>query len=205
MPDFWKILLSSVGFSTFLCGVLCFLFREWISARLRKSIQHEYDIKLEGYKAGYQKFLAENEIRFHNWHKEEANAIKVVFGDVAELVHNLYFLYDLELNEQWNATPDIKERCRKETIDKFVQNTMNRRDKWLKVRLYLKDGEDKKVNEFYQKAGKIFAMYAQALKQNNLKLLLNDGVVRLKELDDFMNAIRHCFQDALCGMGKKDS
>lgn len=76
MCNFWTIFLSSIGGAVVLSLGLVWLLREWISARLKGAIQSEYDVKLEGYKAGYSKFLAENEIRFSWWHEEKAKAIK---------------------------------------------------------------------------------------------------------------------------------
>lgn len=38
---------TTVGFSVSLSGVLVYLLREWISSRIKESIKHEYDCKLE--------------------------------------------------------------------------------------------------------------------------------------------------------------
>ena len=83
MNNFWITLLSSAGVSGALSIVLVWLCREWISARLKKSIQHEYDVKLEafkalqqkeleGYKAGYQQILDEKRITLSWWHEAQA-------------------------------------------------------------------------------------------------------------------------------------
>jgi len=46
LADFLITLLSSAGASTALAGVLVFLSRNWLSERLRRSIEHEYELKL---------------------------------------------------------------------------------------------------------------------------------------------------------------
>ena len=51
------IVISSMAASSIVCCVLGWLFREWISARLKKSIQHEYDVELEKFKALQRKEL----------------------------------------------------------------------------------------------------------------------------------------------------
>ena len=51
MTDFIINVIPSVLFSGLLAGLLIWLSREWISARLKGSIQHEYDQKLEAHKA----------------------------------------------------------------------------------------------------------------------------------------------------------
>lgn len=85
MNNFWSTLGISVTGSVLLSGILVWLCREWISARLRKSIQHEYDVKLEGFKAGYQKVLDENRIAFSWWHNAQAKAIQETYSCIAEL------------------------------------------------------------------------------------------------------------------------
>ena len=85
MNNFWSTLGISVTGSVLLSGILVWLCREWISARLRKSIQHEYDVKLEGFKAGYQKVLDENRIAFSWWHEAQAKAIQETYSNIAEL------------------------------------------------------------------------------------------------------------------------
>ncbi len=84
MNSLWTI-VSSAGVSVVLSGTLVWLCREWISVRLKKSIQHEYDVKLEGYKAGYQQILDEKRITFSWWHEAQAKAIQTTYSSIAEL------------------------------------------------------------------------------------------------------------------------
>jgi len=51
LTDFIINLVSSSVVSLFFVSILIWFVREWISARLKVSIQHEYDQKLEAYKA----------------------------------------------------------------------------------------------------------------------------------------------------------
>ena len=51
MSDFIITILSSAGVSGFLAVVLIWLSKNWLSERLRHSIEHEYSQKLETYKA----------------------------------------------------------------------------------------------------------------------------------------------------------
>src|SRR5712691_10145063 len=56
-------LLLSAASGAAVSGLLMWLFKEWISTRLRGSIQHEYDRKLETHKA---QLKAEQEIAILN-------------------------------------------------------------------------------------------------------------------------------------------
>jgi hypothetical protein len=86
----WQVILSSAGLSVALPSILVFLLREWISTRIRKSIEHEYnekeirlkaelDGKLEGAKAGYKKVLDENQIKFSRLYADQAEAAKTLY------------------------------------------------------------------------------------------------------------------------------
>jgi hypothetical protein len=59
MLEFLVTLISSAAVSAILASGIIWLTREWISARIKNSIQHEYDQKLESHKA---KLNAENQI-----------------------------------------------------------------------------------------------------------------------------------------------
>lgn len=91
----WQVIVSSLGGSVALNVVLAFLFREWISTRIRESIKHEYTIKerrleaelegkLEGLKAGYQIAAQDRQVRFSKLHAEQAELIKDVYVFVSE-------------------------------------------------------------------------------------------------------------------------
>ena len=80
-----QIILSSIGASAVCSAAAAWLLKTWISARLTKSIQHKYDIKLENFKSEWQKILDESRITFSWWHVEQAKAIKETYAALAEL------------------------------------------------------------------------------------------------------------------------
>lgn len=96
MNNFWTTLGISVTGSVLLSGILVWLCREWISARLRKSIQHEYDVKLEGFKAGYQKVLDENRIAFSLWHEKQAKALQEIYIILVECQEKYINYFEIE-------------------------------------------------------------------------------------------------------------
>lgn len=57
--DYIISILSSVVVSGALVGILIYLSREWMSARIKGSIKHEYDQKLVAHKA---QLKAENDV-----------------------------------------------------------------------------------------------------------------------------------------------
>jgi hypothetical protein len=52
--DFINTLLASAAVSAALTGALFWLLQNWISERLKNAIKHEYDVRLESYKAETQ-------------------------------------------------------------------------------------------------------------------------------------------------------
>ena len=202
MNNFWSTLGISVTGSVLLSGILVWLCREWISARLRKSIQHEYDVKLEGFKAGYQKFLAENEIRFSWWHEEKAKAIKEIYNDLAAVHYDLTFLLALENDPNWQVDLVLKANVREQIGARYTNSIDLRHQKWMRLRLFIEDSEDNVMKEFALKTAQIQNIYYHCILTNNIPVLQKDGPTVLKELESIMEKLRHRFQDILQG---KDS
>ncbi len=79
----WQIILTVIGGS----GLATAIVQGTLLARIRRSIEHEYSVKethlkaeldgkLEGLKAGYQKALDENQIRFSRFDADQAGLAK---------------------------------------------------------------------------------------------------------------------------------
>jgi hypothetical protein len=94
-------ILSSGALSLLLSGALIFLFKNWISARIKSAIQYEYDQKLETHKAQLQaesdieieKFksqlqivAAERNLRFSHIFQHTAEAIVKIYQLLLELL-----------------------------------------------------------------------------------------------------------------------
>ena len=189
---YWETVITSILTSSTFWGLLI-----W---RIKKSIQHEYDVKLEGFKAGYQKFLAENEIRFSWWHEEKAKAIKEIYSDLSELAFCLQYLQTLETDPRWQING--KEQVRSNLITRFALNIEHSAEKWLKLRLFLGDMEDQKVSEFRIKTDQLFTLYAYSVMNNTADMLKSEGEQILRDINAIMDILRHNFQDILQG---KDS
>ena len=108
MNNFWSTLGISVTGSVLLSGILVWLCREWISARLRKSIQHEYDVKLEGFKAGYQKVLDENRIAFSWWHEKQAEALQEIYAMLVECQEKYINYFEIENTNAGKLSSEAK-------------------------------------------------------------------------------------------------
>lgn len=128
----WQTIVSSISGSVVLTGVLGFLLREWISTRIRKSIEHEYSVKeaklkaeldgeLVGLKAGYQKVLDENQIRFSRLYEDQAEACKTLY----RLIHRTHSRVALLVSVLQNAPSDLDEakahwdKQEKDALDAF--------------------------------------------------------------------------------------
>lgn len=199
----WITVLSSAGASTIVGVSVMWLCREWISARLKKSIQHEYDVKLEGYKAGYTRFLTENEIRFSRWHEEKLKAIKEVYGHLATASYYLTCLLTSESDPKWQPDQNLKLQVRKNLADKYAAAFEPCLYQWLNNRLFIEGEEDKIIGEFILKMNWALNIYTNSINNNDVSILQKDGPEILKELDMVMNRLRNLSQNIL--QGKDDS
>ena len=136
----WVTVSSTIATSTIVCSALVWFCREWISARLKKSIQHEYDTKLEGYKAGYQKFLDENRITFSLWHESQAKAIKETYSEIAKLCVAI----DLKIHCMGNG----RSSC--QNCDPRLQNTYkNAKNSWEYNKIFFDDSLNQQISEIF--------------------------------------------------------
>jgi hypothetical protein len=92
-PEFWISFLSSTVVSSLLAGAIVFITKNWIAERLKNSIQHEYNSKLESHrailhanseaelaklKAGLEIAATEHEVHFSKLHEERFECMKVL-------------------------------------------------------------------------------------------------------------------------------
>lgn len=119
-------MFAAIGTSTLVSALLVYTLRQWISTRLRTSIEHEYRARetqlkaelqkeLEGYRSGYQKALDENLIRFARLNAEQAQATKRLYSRLARLQSAMHFM--TALFKEGVSTKDIEERARKHRDD----------------------------------------------------------------------------------------
>lgn len=85
---YWETVITSILTSSAFWGLLI-----W---RIKKSIQHEYDVKLEGFKAGYQKVLDENRIAFSLWHEKQAEALQEIYIKLVECQEKYINFFEIE-------------------------------------------------------------------------------------------------------------
>ena len=131
----WVTVSSSIATSTIVCSALVWFCREWISTQLKKSIQHDYDRKLEefkalqqkeleGYKAGYQKFLTENETRFRWWHDKQAEALQEIYAMIVECQKKYFDYFEIENESTMKLASEAKKLIKyyRECYFKYKKN-----------------------------------------------------------------------------------
>ena len=100
----WQVLwiiLKDYGAPTVIVGIVLYI---WIKYRLKSSIQHEYNVKLEeikgrikgeseagvaAIKAEHERLLTEHKIRFSQLHAKQARAIGEVYGALLQAEEDL--------------------------------------------------------------------------------------------------------------------
>lgn len=219
MNEFWKTVFSSIGLSVGTCAFLGWLCREWISARLHKSIQHEYDLKLEEFKSkthyeyelklesskiDFQNRLNERQTCFNHWYEEKAIAIKEFYTSLSKLFSEFYECHTIE--EAYTAgcdmPPEINLKDKEDLIYKLENDLFK---DWLRLRLFWEDEDDSFVDVFFKKANSFVKtivskeeeMYSQQEKEQNDMLL--------KDMTQIMEMLRKQFRASLklqnCNLG----
>ena len=217
MNTLWTVIcsvVSSVLASVSLCGILGWLCREWISARLRASIQHEYDIKLEDFKSrihyeyelklessktDFQKILNEHQTRFNYWHAEKAKTIKVVYSYLSFLYYNLNMLLSVEIDPIWNANIVIKKQRETDLKQAILKKMADSIQEWLMFRLYLGDKEDALFAVFQNNVDKLYDICNESNEYTFSEEKRRDIDMLLRNLEAILNHLRKVFQDILQG------
>jgi|GEM_PF-5828176 hypothetical protein len=88
----WTQFLSMLGVTILgsggISGIIIYLWRKQIDAKYEKELECFKTVQqqeLEGYKAGYQRFLNENNIRFSRWYNDQAKAITDLHSNLSML------------------------------------------------------------------------------------------------------------------------
>ena len=211
MNSIWTI-IGSVGTSLIASGGLVWLCREWISARLTKSIQHEYDIKLEDFKnrihfeyelklesnkKDLQRVLDEYQIRFKYWYDEKSKAEKILYSSLSEMYYSyVKFVHEDTVFLKY-SNPSERVRLAQEMID-YLQGIMEKCfSNWLKQRLYLDDEEDAIINKLFLINSEIEAVCIDYIHKNNLEQLKSSIKEILIRMSDCLKLLRKSFQHSL--------
>lgn len=211
MSTVWTI-IGSVGTSLLASGGLVWLCREWISARLTKSIQHEYDIKLEDFKnrihfeyelklesnkKDLQRVLDEYQIRFKYWYDEKSKAEKILYSSLSEMYYSyVKFVHEDTVFLKY-SNPSERVRLAQEMIDYLQGITEKCFSNWLKQRLYLDDEEDAIINKLFLINSEIEAVCIDYIHKNNLEQLKSSIKEILIRMSDCLKLLRKSFQHSL--------
>lgn len=174
-------IVAAILSSTAATGILIWLTKSWISERLRNSIRHEYDQKLESHKAllKYQadaeleKIKAElqieaakRNIQFSKIFEEIANTVVEVY---ARLVVFKDAVGDYVSLFEWSGGPSKEERRKiaGEKMDDFLKYFKSRK-------IYLPELTAAKVEEFWQGLYEISIKFMHGVEQGGDERRRND-------------------------------
>ena len=210
----WSTVFSSVGASVGACGILVWLCREWISARLKASIQHEYDIKLEEhktfiqhdcdirlerYRVEFNQKLSDHQTRFNLFHQEKAKAIKVVFSYAVKLYYHLNMLRELEANPIWNINQTKKEQEKEKLKNEIIALMDKAAQEWMNYRLFLTETEDVIFAQYQARFNTAFDVSFKSTEKQISKEKIQEMDSLLLELETIINNLKASFQSTLQG------
>ena len=150
-------IVAAIMSSTVVTGILIWLTKSWISERLRNSIRHEYDQKLESYKsqlkyeadselekikADLQIEAAKRNVQFSKIFDEIANTVVEVYSRLVIFKDSVGSYVSII---EWAGAPSKEERRKiaGEKMDDFLKYYKSRK-------IYLPEEIAEKVEEFWQ-------------------------------------------------------
>ena len=132
----------------------------------RKQIDQKYEHELEGYKAGYQRFLQENDIRFSRWHNDQAQAITELYSDLS-LLH-----LSLQILTQPMHRHPADEEGNRSYFNGLLRDVWINYEKaqlcWYKNKIFM-SVQSKKVDELLWQCRAATVHYEGALEKWNMK------------------------------------
>ncbi|MDA3799753.1 MAG: hypothetical protein PF692_11810 [Kiritimatiellae bacterium] len=110
MIDFLKIFFTAAGGTGAAIAVCIWPITIWLKKKIEADVQSKYDValknleaknakELEGFKAGYQKVLDENQIRFSWYYSEKAQVIKELHEWLCKLNISLDLFTQIYMSE----------------------------------------------------------------------------------------------------------
>ena len=211
----WTTVISSIVLSFFTAilggGGLVWLCREWISVRLNKAIQHEYDkkfldyqeklhheyeLKLEFEKAYFHKIMDEHQTRFKYWHEEKANAIKILFCSLTELNRALNECVYVILNMKAKETD--KETVRKSISLDFPSLYEKCSNDWHNLKIYLDENDDLVISNFMNECSNFVKCHTDFINSGDFDSYVLQINIILKNLNELLKKLQNSFHDALC-------
>lgn len=193
METFWNSLIY-VATVLFFSAVI--IVREWLSARLQKNVQIEFDAKLESVKAEFQKQLDEHRTQFNYWHMEQSSAMKKSFEDICDLYSNQKYLQMVETAPTWKENKN-QETARSILKEKIILSLDEAAQGWLKARLFLEDKDDVKVGAFHLKTGNLFYYLFNPENPKSIEIIEKNREEVLQDLETIMENLRKSFQNTL--------
>jgi hypothetical protein len=88
MPEWLGTVLPSAAISIVVSGVIVWFFQTWIGERSKSCIKHEYDTKLEDYRAQLKSTIdlevERHRVRFARLHEKRAEVIAELYSRLRE-------------------------------------------------------------------------------------------------------------------------
>lgn len=122
--NFFEWSISTIGTTVMLSGLVC-ISRNWILTRLKKSIDHEYQTKIEKYKAELKIETDKNLLKLQSNANVEFEKFKVRVGPYSEKQFERYNDLWVKLSELRHAMEDLWVLADEETLNKFSTDLNN--------------------------------------------------------------------------------
>ena len=204
-------IISSGVFATALTGALAFLGRNWISERLKASIQHEYDQKLETHKAQLKSQTEAEIIRLKAQLEIAAAERSFRFSHVFERTADTIAATHQKLLELQKAADDYTQQMptpgqeKEQFLRLFQEKSEAFQEYFPPKRLYLPKDTASKVRDFYQALQKtdptcrsaVEMLFARSKHVTTVESALKGASERYQQVRELLDLLEDDFQRVL--------
>lgn len=147
---------------------------------IQESMKSKFDKELEGFKAGYQKVLDENQIRFSKWHDAQAEAIKELYSfliiarDHIEILNKHCCSSVLKTDEHGNITHSELNPEDKKLFNNAQKASQDFNNFFQRNAILFDDKTYGKVNILYETSISIIVDRTHSGKISEIKKAMND-------------------------------
>jgi hypothetical protein len=142
MNDIVTTILSSAAISAGLTGALFWLFRNWISERLKNAIKFEYDQKLGSFSAQLSRLSEDRTRKLERLLRYYERQVEEFYGPLWNMVHQLYVCNDTKSELLPHLDADKAAKVEQYYQDTYFKPLHDEIRHTIKTKLYLIEGAE---------------------------------------------------------------
>ena len=198
--------MQTSGLLSVLGAVVIWAFFQFVSTRIKASVQHEYDsklekekdknrldseIKIERYRLEFNQILSEYQIQFGYWYTEKAKAINEFYIEISKMYSTMQKVLSRE------QVDECTKEKREEMKEKLSEQRKKYKEKWLQLKLFVNQKEEELIEDFTAEETKFFVRFIVNKEFDKREEFIKEGQTILEEMSAIIDNLQQQFQDSL--------